>query len=371
MLCALVFGVLVPLIKQNPVIFQGVAERYLGVTTSRDHRLYDYAGLIPLDIHPKAETMLSGIYEESDIDVRIMFVNGTGAKSIEELAVEKVEDFRIGGKTGDERGILLLYDFLGKRLRVEVGYGLEGYFPDAFVSYLVHDHAQAFFAAGDVNQGLPFLLRLVHHRIRQAIIGNEFDLAAVHALRQNAHLSGGAGASAQISSGTQQYLRSPATDQDRAFFQPQPTPEAAYQKYLEWLARGKFIPDVPLFTERTQLFLANFKMSKAYFDYILFREYGRAYKVLSHGDVAVMYFTNDPIVTPHFFFKTPKGWQMDIAIEVPNTVEVVGGVFTWCYRGRDDIYTPILTDKLVWMNNCQRIRDGDNRMLPMPKRAST
>ena len=49
-------------------------------------------------------------------------------------------------------------------------------------------------------------------------------------------------------------------------------------------------------------------MSRAYFDFILFQEHGRAYKVDSQGNVAVLYFTNDPMVVPHFFAKGPMGW---------------------------------------------------------------
>jgi len=58
-----------------------------------------------------------------------MFVKGTWAQPIEELAVEKVVEYRIGGKTGQERGVLLLYDFLGNRLRMEVGMGSRAIFP--------------------------------------------------------------------------------------------------------------------------------------------------------------------------------------------------------------------------------------------------
>lgn len=365
-LCGLVFGVLVPLIKQNQVAYQFLAERFLSFTTDRHHHFYDYAGLMPFEDRVKFEQYLTLIYQESDIDLRFMFVKGTGAKSIEELAVEKVAEYRIGGKTGQERGVLLLYDFLGDRLRVEVGYGLEGYFPDAFVSYLIYDHAQAFFASGDLSVGLRLLLRLLHHRIRQAILGNEFDLATIKVIRQNVHLSGGAGAAASMSSEARGYILNTANQEEREAFGPQPTPEAAYRKYIEWLTRGRFSPGVDLFTKDSQAYMENLKISKAYFDFALFQEYGRAYKVDSRRNVAVLYFTNDPLVAPHFFVKSPRGWQIDVAAQVSNIAPYVGGIYNWCYRGQGDDYTKILANKLVRMYRyCLRIGDGDNRILPV------
>jgi len=107
-------------------------------------------------------------------------------------------------------------------------------------------------------------------------------------------------------------------------------------------------------------------MSRAYFDFILFQEHGRAYKVDSQGNVAVLYFTNDPMVVPHFFAKGPMGCQMDIAAEVRNVAAYVGGLYSWCYRGQGDDYTKILANKLVRKYRyCVRVGDGDNRMLPV------
>ena len=54
---------------------------------------------------------------------------------------------------------------------------------------------------------------------------------------------------------------------------------------------------------------------------------------------------------------------MDIAAEVRNTVERVGGIYTWDYRGRDDRYTRTFSDLLTSLQGYRRFRDGDNRAL--------
>jgi hypothetical protein len=271
----------------------------------------------------------------------------------------------VGGKSREERGVLLLYNLQKKKLRIEVGYGLEAYFPDVFVSYLAHDHTKQFFTAGNITPGLRLLVRMLHHRIREQVLGNTFDPRVIEIIRHNGYLSGGAGISAVISTRGENKASSSSAlnDEERLYYSPQPTPEAVYNKYLEWLITGKRDPRIEIFTAESQKYMSSLPMTKAYFHYILMQEYGRRYKVCIRNDIALLYFTGDPLVCPHFFIKTDKGWQMDICAEVRNTRNRVGGVYIWDYSGRDDIYTKTFVDKLVNIKNYIRIVDGDNREL--------
>jgi hypothetical protein len=38
----------------------------------------------------------------------------------------------------------------------------------------------------------------------------------------------------------------------------------------------------------------------------------------SRGDLATLYFTDDPLVSPHFFRRTSAGWVMDILADVSH-----------------------------------------------------
>lgn len=58
---------------------------------------------------------------------------------------------------------------------------------------------------------------------------------------------------------------------------------------------------------------------------------------------------------------------MDIQAEVNNTTNRVGGIYTWDYRGRNDIYTKNFADKLIKIKDYIRIARGDNRELPIRK----
>lgn len=345
----------------------GKSQGAKGRRVARTQHVYDRAGLLNDYDRGKFEEYLRWIFTESDIDIRFVFVRGTGNQTIEELAVDTVEALKIGGRSREERGLLLLYDLEGKKLRIEVGYGLEYYFPDGFVSYLTHGHAEAFFASGDLTMGLKLLLRLLHHRIREAVLGNEYDPTFTEMLYRHRYLSGGAGVSQTlpIGDGHQGYLSASLSETERQSFLPQTTPEATYERYLAWLACGRPDAQVELFTPESKRHIASFPMTRAYFDYLLMQEYGRAYRVDVRGDLALLYFTDDPLVCPHFLVKRERGWQMDIAAEVRNTTNRVGGVYIWDYRGQDDSYTRAFGDQLVKIDGYVRLAGGDNRKLPV------
>lgn len=331
--------------------------------------IYDEAGILPQYDVKKFEEYLNWVFEESDIDIRFVFIKNTADKTIEEIAVEKIQALRIGGENREERGLLLLYDLDGKRLRIEVGYGLEYYFPDSFVGYLVHDHTRDFFSSGDLTTGLRLLIRLLQHRIREEVLGKNFDPRVIEIIRHGGYLSGGAGVTSVMPEIVKTKLRRPILSDEkiRRSYSAQPTPKAAYEKYLEWLAAQNFYPKIGLFTIDTQKHLASFPMTRAYFHYILIQEYGRKYKIAEKNNLAILYFVDDPLVCPHFFIKTPEGWRMDMAAEVNNIRSRVGGIYIWDYRGRNDIYTKNFIDKFVNIKNYIRIVDGDNRELPTRK----
>jgi hypothetical protein len=153
-------------------------------------------------------------------------------------------------------------------------------------------------------------------------------------------------------------------------FRPQPSVEAAYRLQQEWLALGGGQVDVPLFTPASRAYLERLlPLSPAFNEYLLAAEYGRRYLVDERGDLAMLYYTDDPFLSPKFFRRTPDGWQMDVAAEVVNSQEVAGMWYTWRLRvsGDDfsqvfaDMYTPMLIPGM--MDDFYRVAGGDNRAL--------
>src|SRR5215472_13418389 len=223
------------------------------------------------------ETTLQAIFDESDVDLRLVTVKTLGGASIGEAAASRLHALRAGAAGREERGVVLFYDAGTQRLRMEIGYGLEEYFPDAFVSYFIDAHARAFFAAGDPTLGLGFGLRLLHRRIREAALDRRFDPTMLARLgREPRELSGGAGASATTPLGRDAggFVRAALHPDDRARFAAGATPADTYARYVEWMALDRYDPHVDLFTEQSRTYLAGLRMTRGYWEFMLLGEAG-------------------------------------------------------------------------------------------------
>lgn len=328
----------------------------------RQH-VMDRTGVIPPQDLPRFEQYLGHILRESGIDLRIAFVPDTGGKPIGQLAADMMDQLGIGGRGEQERGVLLLYDLSARRLKVEVGYGLEAWFPDAFVSYLVEDHARMHFSSGETSLGLRLMLRLLQHRIREAVIGNDFDPRVLERMRPLTHQSGGAGVSRVVGIGDGASPHPAAAAVDPRAFPAGETPADAHSIYLAWLSRWPLSPDVELFTPESRRYIASLPLSPAYAEFILMGEYGKSYRVAEKDDLAMLYFTGTPFVSPHFLRRVDGRWQMDIVAEVAHSREHVGGEYTWAWRGEGDAFATAFGDRVTTIKGYQRIADGDNRPL--------
>jgi hypothetical protein len=153
----------------------------------------------------------------------------------------------------------------------------------------------------------------------------------------------------------------------RTHFAPQPSPELAYTRYLEWLARGGYQVDVPLFTPQSQEFMAGLPMTRGFNEYLLGMEYGHPYRIDTRGDLALLYFTTTPLLCPHFLRRTPQGWVIDVVAEVLNTRNYSGFWYTWGLLDTGDDFSTAFADRYVSSGGILRVLGGDAR--PMPSRA--
>src|SRR5690606_4517555 len=158
---ALVIGVAV-LSYFFPPARMGVDVARAAVTSDR---LDGLRGDMPLFERLMTNWYLGRIEEESGVDIHVLFTRLDGRQALDQYAAGEASRRRIGRRDG-LRGVLVVYDRTSSTMRVEVGYGLESYFTDAFVGRLIEDHAAAYFRADSVGLGLRLLARIMHERIR-------------------------------------------------------------------------------------------------------------------------------------------------------------------------------------------------------------
>lgn len=113
----------------------------------------DYAGVVGAEYENYLERLALEIEKKVGIQVAVALVKSLEGKSIEGYAVALFENWGIG-KKGKDDGLLLLVAPKERKVRIETGYGLEGFLPDSLCGMIVDRIMIPYFKKGDYNQGV-------------------------------------------------------------------------------------------------------------------------------------------------------------------------------------------------------------------------
>jgi uncharacterized protein len=328
-------------------------------------RIMDEVGFLDETDALGLDGYLSGINVESGVDIRFIFT-GQVRGDLESFALKRARELGLG-RNMNKRSLLFVYDVAGQRMRIEVGPGMEGMFPDGFLGYLTREQTAALFASGNRHLALKSTLNVVSHRLREAALGGTYDPRAVAYITDPVRLAAGGGATARAPVGD---YGGPvggliATADARAHFGPQPTVADAFARYLEALRDGHYEPDLPLYTDQTQSLFRILRIARPFAEFIVYAEYGHKYTIVEHGDLAILYLTNTPLVSAHLFRRFPDGWRLDIAAEVEDTREFVGGPYTWGMMLTGDDYTRAFSDLYADYGALRLARRSGYRPMPL------
>ena len=113
--------------------------------------LTDAAGLLAPQVAAQLDARLQEYERSSGRQIVVYIGNSTGGIPIEDWAVKAFESWRVGRKGLDD-GLVLFIMAEDHRVRIEVGYGLEGQVPDAMASRIINDDMVPRLQQGD-NEG--------------------------------------------------------------------------------------------------------------------------------------------------------------------------------------------------------------------------
>ncbi len=121
-------------------------------------RVTDTTGTLAPDAVASLESQLAAIEQRKGAQVAVLMVASTAPESIEQYSIRVVEAWKIGrgsvdGKKVDD-GVLVLVAKNDRRIRIEVGYGLEGAIPDALAKRIIAETISPRFKQGDFAGGL-------------------------------------------------------------------------------------------------------------------------------------------------------------------------------------------------------------------------
>ena len=113
----------------------------------------DRAGVLSASEISDLNGTIARLRSESQIYAAVLIVHSTNPETIEQAAVQTFDGWRLGEK-GNDNGLLLLVAIDDRRVRIEVGYGLEGAIPDAKAKRIIDDVVAPSFKKELYLQGL-------------------------------------------------------------------------------------------------------------------------------------------------------------------------------------------------------------------------
>ncbi len=116
-------------------------------------RVVDQAGLLSTATKAEIERYLEGHENATKNQIVVVTLRSLEGRSIEEVGYRLGRHWGIGQK-GEDNGVLLIVAPTERRVRIEVGYGLEGVLTDAISSNIVHAVILPAFKRGDVDGGI-------------------------------------------------------------------------------------------------------------------------------------------------------------------------------------------------------------------------
>ncbi len=115
--------------------------------------VYDSVNMLEADTRAQLNQTLKKLEEEKGAQVVVIIIPTTGAESIEEYGIRVAETLAVGRKDVDD-GVVLIVARDDRKVRIEVGYGLEGAIPDAVANRIIQDRIVPAFRAGNFAAGI-------------------------------------------------------------------------------------------------------------------------------------------------------------------------------------------------------------------------
>lgn len=113
----------------------------------------DYAEVLTQEQKNNLEARLISFEKETSNEISVAIIDSLKEDTIENFAVDLFEEWGIGKKANDN-GILILVAVSDRKMRIEVGYGLEGALTDSQAYWIIENKMKPAFRNNDFYLGL-------------------------------------------------------------------------------------------------------------------------------------------------------------------------------------------------------------------------
>lgn len=116
-------------------------------------RVTDRTGTLDAAGRQRLESLLEAVERKRGAQIAVLLLPTTQPETIEAFGIRLAEAWKIGHK-GADNGVIIIVAKNDRKMRIEVGYGLEGSIPDAIAKRIVAERMAPRFKQGDFAGGL-------------------------------------------------------------------------------------------------------------------------------------------------------------------------------------------------------------------------
>lgn len=173
--------------KQILLLLILIASTFAYKIPANPHRVNDIANVLSPETEQRITEYLKAIEEKNGSQIVVLTIPSLNGKSIEEFSLDVAEKWKLGQKDVDN-GVLITLAVKDRKLRIEVGYGLEGALTDAKSSYIIRNIMVPQLRAGNYDAAIANGVQAVG-----GIVLGEFDITPQQIKKSQKQNSSGSG----------------------------------------------------------------------------------------------------------------------------------------------------------------------------------
>lgn len=147
------------------IVFAGLCARAADefVVPSLEAPVNDNAGIIDDQTSYAIGTGLRRLKDATGTQITVLTIPSLGGLTIEQASIQVTDKWKLGSR-GTDNGVLLIVAPTERKVRIEVGTGLEGVLTDAYSNRIIQDQILPRFRQGDFSQGiLAGVVGIIHY----------------------------------------------------------------------------------------------------------------------------------------------------------------------------------------------------------------
>lgn len=150
----------------------------------------DNAQILNRQQENRLEGLLRSVKQSTSAEIALLTVKDMGGLTIEDYSIRVVDNWKLG-KADRDNGVLLLVSTGDRKVRLEIGYGLEDIVTDAKSSYIINTMILPSFRDGDYYSGIEKGLAAVGGLINETYVISAEELAKYQRSEERSKKSGG------------------------------------------------------------------------------------------------------------------------------------------------------------------------------------